>query len=115
MCGINEAVDDTILRIHLIPNIMELKDKIIKIYNVPKEDTPDDRFWILACINIKHALSEELAANVYMTLYNNISNIINSSYMTSYYIYRDAIEEKDRKIRESRSKDKNNQADSFEF
>ena len=114
MRAVNIAIDDTILRIHLIPNIMNLKDEIIKRYSVPNDDTDDSRFWILADINIKYALSNSFSDNIYGVIYENIVNILGSFYMTSYYIYHDTIIDADKKRSAERKAKKDAEKD-FEF
>jgi len=114
MRAVNIAVDDTILRIHLIPNIMNLKDEIIERFSVPDEDIDDSRFWILADINIKHSLSNNFADNIYTVIYENIFNILSTFHMSSYYIYNDTITDMNKKMQAERKAKKDAEND-FEF
>ena len=102
--AINESVDNVLLRIHLIPNIAELKDEIVKRFDVPKEDQSADRFWILADISIKNNLSESLML-AYPVIKQNIQNIIDSFHYTGFYIYEDELEDAYKKAEEKRCKE----------
>ena len=101
--AINESVDNVLLRIHLIPNIAEVRDEIIKIFNVPKEDQSADRFWVLADISIKNNLSESLMLT-YPVIKQNIQNIMDSFHYTGFYIYEDELEDAYKKAEEKRNK-----------
>lgn len=100
--AVNYAIDDTIFRIHLIPNIMELKEHIIKQYRVPKEDMNDSRFWILANINIKDSLATAFNDSLYPVIMKNIYAIMESSVGSSYFVYNDAFTEKNEIERKKR-------------
>jgi hypothetical protein len=92
--GVNKSIDDTLLRIHIIPNIAELKDMIIKNYNVPKEDQNEKKFWILVNISIKNGISTAFNEVAYPVIYENIKNIIQTAAASSFYVYNDAIADK---------------------
>ena len=113
--AINKSIDDTIFRIHLIPNIMELKDLIIKNYKVPKEDQNDRKFWIFANISIKQGLSFSFNEVLYPVIFNNIKSILETSVGTSYYIYNDAITEKNKEERAKREAEKKQKGSTDDF
>ena len=92
--GVNKSIDDTLLRIHIIPNIAELKDMIIKNYNVPKEDQNEKKFWIFANMSLKDGISTAFNEVAYPVIYENIKNIIQTTVATSFYVYGDAIADK---------------------
>ena len=101
-CGVNKSIDDTIFRIHLIPNIMNLKDFIIKKYEVPKADQSDDRFWVLANVSLKNTINSALQGAAYPVIFENVNNILKNCCNSNFFVYKDAISEKNRKKHEER-------------
>ena len=92
--AINCAVDDIIMRVHIIPNIMELKRDIIKLYNPPKEDVDNERFWLYADCTIKNTIVSTIRYYSAQSILENIINIFATAHETSYFIYDDTMEEK---------------------
>ena len=92
--AINCAVDDTIMRVHLIPNIMELKRDIISLYNPPKDDIESERFWLYADCTVKNTIISTIRYYSAESILTNISNIIITAHETAFYIYKDAIDQK---------------------
>jgi hypothetical protein len=79
MFGITTSIDDVCLRIHLIPNIMELKRDIVETFSIDKKVYNVDYFWTLANANIKSYITQIIFSNDFFTYIKTcINNIISS-------------------------------------
>ena len=95
--AVNCAIDDTVMRVHMIPNIMKFEDDIIKMYNPPKEDINSPKFWLYADCTIKNTVIGAFHTLAFKSIFINLMSIIETSHETSYFIYRDATDDKCKK------------------
>lgn len=91
--GIDEAINDIILQVHLIPNIENLYDKILKDRNFAsyRKQSKDNNQDLIA-LYLKTIARNDITNILFPIIGRSVTNVLQSSIGAGYYAYHDFAE-----------------------